>query len=62
MENILKNANNKISMTILKTEIIKWEKERFYYDKRKFNCSKILCTELHGFKISSKQYQKNNIT
>lgn len=28
METILKNANNKISMTKLKTEIIKWEKER----------------------------------
>lgn len=28
METILKNANNKISMTKFKTEIIKWEKER----------------------------------
>lgn len=34
------NSNNKISMSILKTEVGK----RFYYDKRKFNCSKILCT------------------
>lgn len=34
------NSNNKISMSILKTEMGK----RFYYDKRKFNCSKILCT------------------
>ena len=47
-----KNANNKITIAILKTEMGK----RFYYDKRKYNCSKILCTQLYGFKTSREQY------